>query len=390
MARQDWNTFGFTEQQCMIRDSVLDLLETKLPAERIRELDRNGEFPFEAYQALAEAGWMGLPFAESVGGAGGSHKDLAVLVEAMSYHYASIATAYLTTVIYAGHHIALHGNEQQKQTYLPGIMDGTLRMAIALTEPGAGSDAAALACRAERRGDRYVVNGQKLYITCAHVADYLVAAVRTGPSDDPAVSGHKGISMLIIPTDAPGVTIRMLDTLGRRSTRACEVFLDNVEVPIENLIGKENGGWRGLMKCLNIERLCLAAAGAGNMQHVIDYAREYATQRVQFGQPITQFQAVAHKFADMRMKAETTRLLTYRVADMLDAGVEPRIETAMAKVVSTDNDFDCANLGMQIMGGAGYMMEHDMQRFFRDSRIGPVGGGANEIQRNIIAQLMGL
>ncbi|EWS63844.1 Acyl-CoA dehydrogenase [Hydrogenophaga sp. T4] len=269
-------------------------------------------------------------------------------------------------------------------------MDGRLRMAIALTEPGAGSDAAAIATKAERRGERYVVNGQKLYITCAHVANHLVTAVRTGPSGDPQFAGHKGISMLLIPADAPGVTIRMLDTLGRRTTRANEVFFDNVEVPAENLIGAENKGWRGLMKCLNMERLCLAAAGAGNTQHVIDYAKDYATQRVQFGQPITQFQAIAHKFADMRIKAETTRLMTYRVAEMLDAGVEPRIETAMAKVVSTDNDFDCANLGMQIMGGAGYMMEHDMQRFFRDSRIGPVGGGANEIQRNIIAQLMGL
>ena len=385
MAQQDWNTFGFSEQQQIIRDSILNLLQRVMPPEKIRALDRDGEFPFDAYRALAEAGWMSLPFSEEVGGSGGSFKDLAVLVEAMAYHYASMATAYLTTVIYAGQHIALHGSEHLKRTYLPGIMDGSVRMAIALTEPGAGSDAAAIATRAERKGDKYVVNGQKLYITCAHVAQYLVTAVKTAPGE-----GHKGISILLIPTDASGVTIRMLDTMGRRSTRATEVFLDNVEVPAENLIGQENKGWRGLMKCLNIERLCLAAAGAGNMQHVIDYAKDYASDRVQFGQPITKFQAVAHKFADMRIMAECTRLMTYRVADMLDAGIEPRIETTMAKVVSTDNDFECANLGMQIMGGAGYMMEHDMQRFFRDSRISSVGGGSNEIQRNIIAQMMGM
>ncbi|MDP3857094.1 MAG: acyl-CoA dehydrogenase family protein [Stagnimonas sp.] len=385
MARHDWNTFGFSEQQQIIRDSVLDLLQRVMPPEKIRELDREGEFPFDAYRALADAGWMSLPFSEDVGGSGGSFKDLAVLVEAMAYHYASMATAYLTTVIYAGQHIALHGSEHLKRTYLPGIMDGSIRMAIALTEPGAGSDAAAIATRAERRGDRYVVNGQKLYITCAHVAQYLVTAVKTAPRE-----GRNGISILLIPTDAKGVTIRMLDTMGRRSTRATEVFFDSVEVPDENLIGQENKGWRGLMKCLNIERLCLAAAGAGNMQHVIDYAKDYAVDRVQFGQPITKFQAVAHKFADMRIMAEGTRLMTYRVAEMLDAGIEPRIETAMAKVVATDNDFACANLGMQIMGGAGYMMEHDMQRFFRDSRISSVGGGSNEIQRNIIAQMMGM
>lgn len=385
MARHDWNTFGFTEHQRLIRDSVLDLLEQKLPPQKIRELDRDGEFPFEAFDALAQAGWMALPFAEELGGAGGSHKDLTVLIEAMSYHYASVATAYLTTVMYAGQHIALHGSEHLKKTYLPKIMDGSCRMAIALTEPDAGSDAAAIATRAVRAGDRYLVSGQKLYITCAHVAHHLVTAVKTNPA-----AGARGISLLLIPADAKGVTIRKLDTLGRRTTRANEVFFDNVEVPVENLIGEENRGWSNLMKCLNLERLCLAAAGAGNTQHVLDYTKDYAVNRKQFGQPISQFQAVSHKFADMRVMAETTRLLTYRVAEMLDAGLDPRQETAIAKIVSTDNDFNAANLGMQIMGGAGYMMEHDMQRFFRDSRVGPIGGGSNEIQRNIIAQLMGL
>ena len=168
------------------------------------------------------------------------------------------------------------------------------------------------------------------------------------------------------------------------------MFFEDVEVPVENLIGEENKGWKNLMKCLNLERLCLAAASAGAIQHTIDYARDYASTRKQFGQPITKFQAVAHKFADMRIMAETTRLLTWRVAEMLDAGLDPRIETAMAKLVATDSDFRCADLGMQIMGGAAYMMEHDMQRFFRDSRISSIGGGSSEIQRNIIAQLMGL
>lgn len=385
MTRADWSTFGFTEQQRLIRDSVLDLLERVLPATKIRQLDAAGEFPREAYAALANAGWMGLPYAEAYGGSAGSNKDLAVLVESMAYHYASVATAYLTTVIYGGMHIALHGSEALRQRYLPRIVDGSIRMAIALTEPDAGSDAAAIRTRAERRGDRYLVNGQKLYITCAHVSDYLVTAVRTG-----ADAGTRGISMLLIDAKAPGVVIRPLDTLGRRTTRANEVFFDSVEVPADHLIGEENRGWRGLMKCLNLERLCLAAAGAGNMQHVVDYARDYAVQRRQFGQPISKFQAVAHKLADMRISAETTRLLVWRVAEMLDAGLDPRMETAIAKIVATENDFRCADIGMQVMGGAGYMMEQDMQRFFRDSRIGPIGGGSNEIQRNIIASLMGL
>jgi alkylation response protein AidB-like acyl-CoA dehydrogenase len=380
-----WNTFGYTEQQRMMRDSILELLRRELPGEKVRALDRAGEFPFEAYDAVARAGWMALPFEESLGGMGGSKRDLVVLIEAMSYHYSSMATAYLTTVIYAGMHIALHGSDFLKRRYIPRIIDGSARMAIALTEPQGGSDAAAIKTRAERRGDRFVVTGQKLYITCAHVADYLVTAVKTDPGQRAG-----GVSMLLIDAKAEGVTIRPLDMLGRRTTRANEVFFDQVEVPADHVIGAEGKGWHGLMRCLNLERLCLAALGSGNMQHVIDYAADYARERTQFGQPIARFQAIGHKLADMRIMAEATRVLVWRVAEMLDAGLDPRIETAIAKVVSTESDFRCADIGMQIMGGAGYTMDHDMQRFFRDSRVGPIGGGSNEIQRNIISQLMGL
>ncbi len=144
------------------------------------------------------------------------------------------------------------------------------------------------------------------------------------------------------------------------------------------------------MRGLNLERMSIAACGAGNAQKAIDIAQNYAMERVQFGQAISSHQVIQHKLADMRIKAEVARLVTYRTAEMLDAGYDARMETAICKLVATDNDFDCANIGMQIMGGAGYSMEHDMQRLFRDSRLGPIGGGSNEIQRNIIAKLMGL
>lgn len=379
-----WSTFGYTEDQKMMRDSVLDLLGRILPPARIRELDRNSEFPFEAYQALAKAGWMALPFEERYGGAGGSFKDLVVLIESMSYHYLNIATAYLLSTVYAGQHISLHGSEYLKQKYIPKIIDGSCRLGIAITEPEAGSDAAAIRTKAHRQeGGGYVVNGQKTFITCAHVSQYLVTAVKTDPA-----AGHKGISMLLVPTDAKGVEIRPLEMLGRRTIHANEVFFADVEVPPENLIGEENGGWRNLMKCLNLERLGTSTASVGEMLHIVDYASDYASNREQFGKPISSFQAVAHKLADMRIAAEAARLMTWRIADMLDAGLSPRIETAMAKVFVTESAFHCADMGLQVMGGAGYTMEHDMQRFFRDARIGPIGAGTNEIQRNIIAQLL--
>lgn len=380
-----FSTHGFTESQLLMRDSVQELLMRVLPPEKIRALDAAGEFPHEAYDALARAGWMGLPYAEAVGGMGGSAKDLAVFLEAVSEIHASMASAYLTTTIYAGKHVELSGSAELKRRYLPEIVAGRIKMAFALTEPDAGSDAAAIRTRAVRGNDGWRVSGQKLYITCAHVADYLVTAVKT----DPAL-GRRGLSLVLIDAKAKGVTIRPMDTLGRRTSKPNEIFFDDVHVPADHVLGEENKGWRGLMRGLNIERLCIAACAAGNMRHAIDYARDFARERKAFGKTITEYQAIAHKFADMQMMAETTRLHVYRVAEMIDAGLDPVIETSMAKVIATDNDFRVCDLGLQIMGGAGYTKAHDMERLFRDSRVGPIGGGTNEIQRNVIAKLMGL
>lgn len=379
------STFGFSDEQKLMQASVLEMLARILPREKIRELDRASTFPFEAFDALAQAGWLGLPYPEAYGGMAGSHTDLTVLIEALGYHFTGVATAYLTTVVYGGMQICLSGSEELRREYLPRIVKGEIKMALALTEPGAGSDAAAVATRARSEGDHYVLNGQKLYTTCAHVADYLVTVTKTNPD-----AGRRGMSIFLVDARAPGVTIRPLETLGRRATHANEVFFEDVRVPASHLIGRENGGWGQLMKGLNLERLCLAAGGCGNSLRVIEYARDYARERVQFGQPITKFQAVSHKFADMQIMAETARAMTYRVAAMLDAGLDAVMETAIAKVAATEANFRCADLGMQVMGGAGYTMEHDLQMYFRDSRVNLIGGGSSEIQKNVIARMMEL
>jgi alkylation response protein AidB-like acyl-CoA dehydrogenase len=252
---------------------------------------------------------------------------------------------------------------------------------------GISFNAASIRTNAVRRGDDYVLNGQKWFITSAHVADWLVVVVKTDPAANPP---HSGFSMLFVDARAPGVSIRPIETLGRHTTHTNQVFFDDVKVPVRHLLGEENRGWKQLMRGLNLERVAIAACGAGNAQKAVEIARDYATGRVQFGKPISQLQVIAHKLADMRIKAEVARLVTYRTAEIMDAGADARMETAIAKIVATDNDFECANIGMQVMGGAGYSMEHDMQRLFRDSRLGPIGGGSNEIQRNIIAKLMDL
>lgn len=380
---QDNKLFGLTEEQIMMRESVQGLLERVLPREKIKEMDEAHEFPFEAYQAMADAGWMGLLYSEEYGGIGGSYKDFAVFIESVAYHNAQMASAYLTSVLYGGNHVFMGGSEELKQEFLPKIISGEKRMAFCLTEPDSGSDASSIKTRAVRVGDDYVITGSKLYITCAHVADQLVVVTKTDPD-----SGHRGITLFVVDTADPGVTIHPMNMLGRRMIRTNEVFFDNVRVPAARMLGEENKGWYNMMRGLNLERMVLAASAAGNMQKIVDYAADYARERVQFGQSIASFQAISHKLADMQIMTEGARTLTHRVADMLDAGLSPTMETAVAKVFATEKNVVCADMGIQILGGAGYTMDHDMQMFWRDSRVGPIGGGTSEIMRTVIAKQM--
>ncbi len=380
------NLFGLTEQQRMVRASVLDLLSKTLPWPLIRELDEARAFPHAAYDALAKAGFMGLFYPEEYGGAGGSHKDFTALIEALGYYYTGIAQAYMTTVIYAGMHVVKFGSQDLKAEIVPKIVSGDVKLALAMSEPGTGSDVAGIRTRAERDGDDYILNGQKVWITCAHVADYLVAICKT----DIAAERHRGMSVLLVDAKAPGVTIRPLKMLGRRTTHANEVFFENVRVPKRCLLGEENAAWKNLMHCLGVERLCLAAISAGHCAKITEYATDYAKQRIQFGKPISDFQAIQHKLVDMAIMTETARQSIWRVAELLDGGQPAVRELSMAKIICTDNNFRCADIGLQVMGGAGYSEEYDMAMFFRDSRVGPIGGGSNEIQRNVIAKQMGI
>jgi alkylation response protein AidB-like acyl-CoA dehydrogenase len=381
------NTVGLTEDQKMMREGVLDLLSRHLPWENVRKMDEAREFPLEAYEALADAGYIGLFYPEELGGSGGSFRDITVLLETMGYYYTGIAQAITTSAVYAGMHIAKFGTPEMKKDLVPRIIAGKAKLALCMSEPGTGSDVAGLKTFAQREGDDYVLNGNKVWITCGHVADHFVVITRT---DRDGASRHQGISTLLVDAKAPGVTVRPLQMLGRRTSHANEVFFDNVRVPATNLFGGEGKAWKNIMSCLALERLGLAAISAGHCFKITEYARDYAKQRVQFGQPISNFQVIQHKLADMLILSETARQVVYRLADVLDSGTPAVTEASIAKIVATDNNFKCADIGMQIMAGAGYSMEYDMQMFFRDSRVGPIGGGTNEIQRNILAKQMDL
>lgn len=379
------NLTGLSEEQRMMREGVLDLLNKHLPWDLVRKLDEEKGFPHAAYEALADAGYLGIFYPESLGGMGGTHRDITTFMETLGYYYTGIAQGVTVTAIYAGMHVAKFGPPAMQQEIVPKIVAGKAKLSLAMSEPGTGSHVAGIKTTAIRDGDEFVLNGNKVWITCAHVADYLVVIAKTDPQ-----ARHRGISTLLVDARAPGVTIRPLAMLGRRTTHANEIFFDNVRVPASNLIGNEGEAWKNIMKCLGLERMALAAISTGHCFKITEYARDYAKQRIQFGQPISNFQVIQHKLVDMLIMSETARQATHRVADLLDAGNPALAETSIAKIVATENNFKCADMGLQILGGAGYSMEYDMQMFFRDSRVGPIGGGSSEIQKNVIAKLMGI
>ncbi|MDP7547216.1 MAG: acyl-CoA dehydrogenase family protein, partial [Alphaproteobacteria bacterium] len=337
-----------------------------LPPEKIAELDREQRFPHDAYRALAKDGWLTLPYDKAHGGMDASHRDLAVFIEALGYHHPGIRVSFMSTAVYGGLYLQNLGDASLKAELLAGMQDGSIRTAIAFSEPDSGSDAAGIRTRAVRDGDEWIISGQKVYVTNAHEADYLIVSTKTDPD-----AGRRGLSLFMVDTAQPGFEARPMDPLGSRSTLLNEVFFDDVRIPANRLLGEVNGGWRGLMRGLNLERVLIAAAAAGGCIKIIEVAGNFVRERQAFGKKLSEFQAVSHKFADMRMLMETARLVTYHTADMLDGAADAVTETAIAKVVATENNFKAADLGMQVMGAAGYV-QGDMQRLFREARMGMI------------------
>lgn len=379
--------FGFTPEQDMLRDSVRRFMAKECRRDYIRACSDNDRFPIELYDRMAAQGYMGLPFPEQYGGSGLGPMELAIFLEEAGYGWYGAGTSYFTTVVLGGYNVLLYGSEAQKREVLPKVASGQMKLAFALSEPNVGSDAAAVELFAEDRGDHFVLNGQKMFTTNAHVADRIVTVTRT--TRRPARK-HDGITIFLVDARAAGIEIRPLRQMGRSATHTNEVFFRDVRVPREAMMGRQDEGWASLNSGLGIERLSVAMMYAGTSQAILDYAMGYAKERRQFGQPISSFQAVQHKLADMQMKTDIARLLGYRVAWMLEKGLPCFKEMSMAKLWASEALFDIANNGVQVMGGYGVLKDYEMELFFRDSRIGMIGAGASEIQRTIIARQMGL
>jgi len=337
----------------------------------------------DLYVRMAELGWLGVAVPEEYGGTGAGAVDMCLLLDELAHGLAPVA-GIGTTFIVAGAYDRF-GTEEQKQEVLGGIVRGAVE-AIAMSEPESGSDVGSLQCRAERRNGSYVLNGQKTWITGAHVADRILLVCRTSREE----SKHQGISMILVPADADGVEVRPIETMGGREVN--DVFFTDCEVPAEALLGEEGNGWTQLMSGLNVERLIIAANMLGLAQRAFDDALAYVKERKQFGKPIGSFQTIRHRIADLATELEVCRLLTYDVAARVDADparMFPR-EASMAKLKVTEVVKQITLEGMQMMGGYGYATEYDMEGFVRTALVSSIYGGTNEIQRDIIAKTYGL
>jgi alkylation response protein AidB-like acyl-CoA dehydrogenase len=382
----DATPLALTDEQEAFVDAIRDFAERECGTREQRDaLTDHGRVVHNSalYARVAKLGWLGAAIPEEYGGAGGGAVELCLLCEEFArglipMHFFAV------TMIVAGAYERF-GTEDQKRETLTGIVDGKVE-AIAMSEPEAGSDVANLRCRADRVDGNYVINGQKTWITGAHEADHILLVCRTTRGEN----RHDGLSMISIPTGAPGVEIRGIETMGGREVN--DVFFTECTVAADRLLGEQDQAWRQLMAGLNRERLIIAAEQLGVAQRAFEDTLAYVKERRQFGQPIGSFQALRHRIADLATEIEATRLLVYDVAAKTDAdpdGLMPR-EASMAKLKATETAKHAALEGMQMMGAYGYATEYEMQSHVRVALAGTIYGGTNEIQRDIIAKTLGL
>ncbi|MFQ5665573.1 MAG: acyl-CoA dehydrogenase family protein [Candidatus Binatia bacterium] len=378
--------YALTEEQRLMVTTVEDFLRAECSSAYVRELDEREQFPFELYRRFASLGMTGLHFPPQYGGAGGSWVDVCLVATELAKVSGSIYMALLSTPVFAGEALLVGGTEQQKSTFLPQIAKGELIVAFSLTEADAGSDAMAIRTRARARGDHYVLRGTKMFTSAADVAQRILTVTRTETGGRP----HEGLTLFLVDAASPGLHITPIKKLGHQAVHACEIVFDDVCVPATDMLGERNGGWKVARATLDAERIWAGATGLGAALGAFELALRYAKQRHQFGRPIGKFQAIAHMVAEMLVDIEAARQLALLAAWKKDRGLPCSKEASMAKYVAAETAQRVATRGMQILGGYGYTMEYDMQRYYRESKLMEVAGGTTEIQKNIIAAELGL
>lgn len=379
-----------SEEHLVLQRSVREFTDRYCAPADVRRWDEEGRLPMDVYAAMVEHRLTGVAIDEEYGGSGGDILTQALVFEELSRAMQGSAQLWMTTSCFGGQSVGLHGTREQKTRFLPAICRGEIHFAISITEPGGGTDVLGhMETRAEKVEGGWRVNGHKIFTTGIDHSDYMLLVTR---SLEPAPSSKKsdGITLFLCPVDADGVSFSEWPTLGLRTLRSFEVHYDNVFVEDAMVLGEVHKGWSQLMQTLNNERILSASFSLGCAQAALDDAIAYAKQREAFGKPIGAFQAIAHHVANMAMAVEQARMLTYKAAWMQARGLPCGLEATMAKCVAGEAASLCSDLGIQVLGGMGLSFVHDMQRYWRDSRVMRVSPISNEMSRNFIAMELGL
>jgi acyl-CoA dehydrogenase len=378
--------FALSPDQENIQRHLTDLLTDICTPQYVQNCDEQQKPPREAFDALAKNGWLGLIAPESLGGAGGSATDLAVMLDVLGYHFEELGLWVFRNLTYGCYAVMKHGTKEQIEYLVPKVITGEMSFCFGLTEPDSGSDASALTTKATKQGDEYILNGRKVYTSGMDISDYCLLVARTSTLE----RKQQGITTFLVDTKLPGIEVKKLQTLGQRSIGTTEVLYSDVHIPASSILGKLDHGWTGADDYLCYERLCLSAARTGAARSAFEIALDYAKTRVQFGKPIGKFQAVSHKLAEMKSMLDIAQTMVYRYAWLMEQGKNTRQDAAILKLYTSESYKSISDMCLQILGGYGYCMEYPMQRFFRDSRLATIGGGTSEIQKNIIASSLGL
>jgi butyryl-CoA dehydrogenase len=382
----DLMDFALTDEQIMFKEQVLKFARREI-VPRVQEHDLMSEFDRESWKRLGEFGILGLHFPEELGGGGGDVLTSVLAAEALGEAGVDggLTLSYGAHTYLCADTIFTHGTNAQRQKYIPMLASGEWIGCMGLTEPNAGSDVASLRTRAERKGDSWVLNGTKMFITNGAIADVAVVYAKTDPA-----AGHAGISAFIVEKGTPGFSVgRKLIKMGVRSSPTSELIFEDCVIPAENLLGSEGNGFMMAMQTVEWDRSALLAPFVGAISFLIQRCSRYAQEREQFGRPIASFQGIRHKLADMKIFLEAARPLVYRIAWCKDQG-RPlnHLEAAIAKLFVGDWSLGPTNDAMLLFGGYGYCHEYDVERVFRDGRLGPIGGGTSDVQKVIISRLM--
>jgi butyryl-CoA dehydrogenase len=377
--------FGFTDEQKLLKQQVIEFAQKEI-APGAAERDEEARFDRDIWDKAAALGYMGLPYPEEYGGSGASVVDTCVVGEGLGYGGvdSGFTLSWGAHVVIGGVPIWQLGTEEQKKKYLPKIASGEWISGLGLTEPEAGSDAAGILTTADKKDGYYVLNGTKTFITNGPIGDVFVVLTKTDKE-----KGSAGISGFIIEKGFPGFSVgKEIHKMGNRSSPTSELIFDNCEVPAENLLGEENKGFGIVLATLEWERSVMLAPAIGAMEIQLEECIKYAKGRKQFGRPISSFQAIQFKLADMKVWLETSRWVLYNVAWMKDQGIMDPLMASVSKLHITEVAMKSAEEAVQIHGGYGYTKEYAVERSIRDAKLGTIGAGTSEIQRWVIGRLL--